>query len=102
MIHRVTVGEKNVFLLEPWQRGDNESRVSIDWNDLYNKILPSSVTIVHRQHKECLAVTLFSMILLQGWIQQPRHPALEEADCAEVCRQEREVSMWEACGNGRR
>lgn len=39
--------EKNVFLVEPWQRGDNESRVSIDWNDLYNKILPSCVTIVH-------------------------------------------------------
>ena len=63
---REVQGVRNVLPVQPWQSGDDESRVSIGWSELYNKLLPSCVAIVNDSMKNVWAVILFSVILFQG------------------------------------
>lgn len=63
---REVQGVRNVLPVQPWQNGDDESRVSIGWSELYNKLLPSCVAIVNDSMKDVWAVILFSVILFQG------------------------------------
>lgn len=49
----------NVFPVQQWQHSDNESHVSIDWSDLYNKVLPSCVSIVNGSMKNVWQLLCF-------------------------------------------